>query len=368
MSATSTLETLFESKSRPQGARDCGAICLSAVYRSLGKEVSPAEIWPEVSKENHFGSLASTTHLMTQDALNRGFAAVAFQARHPLLMLQRCRDWGVRAILNHRLRQGVPTGHYTVLADIDSQNVVLYDPSYDSSVTLSHSELLELWQPHFPNSEIVGYMLIGVAPRPSEALTCHLCRTPLPSSIECPRCRKAVGLEPGAILGCVSNACIARTWKYICCPTCDYTWDLTAQPDLDGAAAAVPTPASPGPAEKASAAQSLDINKLFGELDKFSAFLLALPAAAGHSDIKKQLSFISSSKEKLKAALDEVLASREKRQAQMSALIEQVQAQSQAQPKPERTKRRAVQPNPSAPPLDGHALGRALMRNLGWDS
>jgi hypothetical protein len=55
---------------------DCGAASLSMVYRSFGKDVAQAQIWPAIGKQNRFGSFAATTHLMAQDALRRGFAAV----------------------------------------------------------------------------------------------------------------------------------------------------------------------------------------------------------------------------------------------------------------------------------------------------
>src|SRR5580704_4148951 len=92
----------YERQSDPQTSRRCGAACLSMVYRSFGKEIPQDEIWPAVAKQNRFGSLASTTHLMARDALSRGFSALAFQARHPLQALLLCRNAGIRAILNHR--------------------------------------------------------------------------------------------------------------------------------------------------------------------------------------------------------------------------------------------------------------------------
>src|ERR1700722_14733148 len=92
----------FEKQSDPETTRMCGAACLSMVYRSFGKEVPQAEIWPAISKPNRFGGVSSITHLMAQDAINRGFSAVAIQARHPLQVLRLCRETGTRAILNHR--------------------------------------------------------------------------------------------------------------------------------------------------------------------------------------------------------------------------------------------------------------------------
>ncbi|HEY3839596.1 MAG TPA: C39 family peptidase, partial [Bryobacteraceae bacterium] len=61
----------YEKQSDPQVNRGCGAACLSMVYRSFGKEVPQAEIWPAIAKKNRFGSIASTSHLMAQDANKR---------------------------------------------------------------------------------------------------------------------------------------------------------------------------------------------------------------------------------------------------------------------------------------------------------
>jgi len=150
------------------------------VYRSFGKDVAPAQIWPAIGKQNRFGSFASTTHLMTQDALRRGFAAVAIQTRHPLQALKLCRDSGIRVILNHRLKNDVPTGHYSVLVDIDDRSVVLHDPLFGPSRRLLHAELLALWQRLFSSSEILGNVMIGIAAPPPAEPACPLCHTPIP--------------------------------------------------------------------------------------------------------------------------------------------------------------------------------------------
>src|SRR6476646_9250891 len=106
----STPETViaYQAQSDKTARRSCGAACLSMAYHSFGKAVPQAEIWPLIAKPNRVGSIASTTHLMAQDALNRGFSAVAIQARHPLQALRLCRNLGIRAILNHRLRRDAP--------------------------------------------------------------------------------------------------------------------------------------------------------------------------------------------------------------------------------------------------------------------
>jgi len=125
MNAMQNVTIPYERQSEPETGRTCGSACLSMVYRSLGKEIPQMQIWPSIAKPNRAGNLASTTHLMAQDALTRGFSAIAVQVRYPLQALRICRNSGIRAILNHRLQQDAPTGHYTVMVDLDDKNVVL---------------------------------------------------------------------------------------------------------------------------------------------------------------------------------------------------------------------------------------------------
>jgi len=362
MSATET-SIPYEMQSDPQNNRTCGAACLSMVYRSLGQDVSQATIWPAIAKENHLGSVASTTYLMAKDALGRGFRALAVQTRHPLHALRLCHQSGIRAVLNHNLNRYSPAGHFTVLVDIDDENVFLHDPFVGPSRHLSHAELLELWQRRSANSEIVGNVLIGIALDPPALLLCQLCGTRIASEIECPRCKNPVGLQPAALLGCVSNACIARMWDNICCPSCDYLWDFTHQPQPAEASAKGPGVTSPQPSSPqvaSGAAPGLDINKLFGEVDKFCAHILGIPAAANHPEIKKQLDFITASKEKFKLVYAEELAKRAGTQAHLEALLKAAKERAEIHHK------KMEELSRPSPPLDGNALGHALLKNLGF--
>jgi hypothetical protein len=332
------------------------------VYRSFGKEVPQKEIWPAIGKPNQSGSLASTTHLMVRDALKRGFAAVAIQARHPLQALRLCRESGIRGILNHRLQRDVPIGHYSVLVDLDDKTVVLHDPFFGPSRRITHAELLELWQPHFPNSEILGNVLIGLIATPAPQAPCQFCHTPSLPSIECPRCKQPVGLEPTALLGCINNGCIARMWNYLGCPSCDYMWSFSLQPQ-DGAPVS-DARSSPSSAKPQAAAESpedpLNLSHVFSEVDKFCSALLSIPAAANHPDVKRQMDFITAAKEKLKLAQVEQATS-------INAAQEKVAAMGQlAQQRAEAHRKRMEELNTPAPPLDGDALGRALLKNLGF--
>src|SRR5262249_37307315 len=149
--------------------RACGAVCLSRAYRSFGKQIPSEQIWPQIAKQNRLGSMASTTHLMTLHAASQGLHALAIQARHPLRVLQICRDQNIRAILNHGPQPGINTGHFTMLVDVDDQNVVLFDPAYESPRRVPHSEFMQLWQPQSPQSEILGSVLIGIVAEEADA-------------------------------------------------------------------------------------------------------------------------------------------------------------------------------------------------------
>jgi hypothetical protein len=335
--------------------RTCGAACLSMVYRSFGDDVAQAQIAPAISKVNRFGSIASTTHLMAEDAVRRGFSAVAIQARHPLQALRLCRDAGIRAILNHRLTRDVATGHYTVLVDIDETNVIVHDPFFGPSRRVPHAELLELWQPRLPNSEIAGNVLIGIAAQPPAVYVCEVCRTAIPSGVECPKCHKAVGLDPAALLGCLTSACAARMWNYICCPSCDFTWTFSVQAPGVTSSGFSPDPQAAAPAEN----DPWNLNRVFGELDKFCSHVLSLPAAAAHPDIKKQIDFILASKEQLKLAQAEELVHRKTRDEQLARLQEETAQREAAH------RQKLEELETPAPPLDGNALSRALLKSLG---
>jgi hypothetical protein len=365
----------YEKQFDMQASRTCGAACLSMVYRSLGQEVSQRLIWPLIAKKNIYGSIASTTHLMAADAITRGFSAVAIQARHPLQALRVCRDSGIRAILNHRLQPDSPAGHYTVFVDIDGTNVKVHDPYFGPSRRVTHDVFLDLWQPRLANSEIVGNFLIGMAAaESSDVPPCETCHTPFVKVVQCPRCKNGVSLEPLALLGCMNNACAARLWNYVCCPTCDLTWNFTVEPPRRsaGAPSSVPAPAvpastpgesaAPAPAAAASAADPLNFGKLFEELDKFCNHILSIPAAANHPDIKKQFDFIKSSKEQLLLAHAESVINRKLHQDQLAAFTESAKQRKEAHQK------KLDELNKPLGPLDGDALARALLKNVGFIS
>jgi hypothetical protein len=346
----------FEKQSEKLTGRACGAACLSMVYRSFGKTVEQTAIWPAISKENRFGKISSTTYLMAQDAINRGFSAVAIQARNPIDALRLCSAKGIRAILNHRAQADSAAGHYTVLVDIDSKDVILHDPLFGAARRLPHAELLELWSPQIANSEIVGGVLIAVG-MPAEAATppCEFCHTPMLRSIDCPRCGKPTSLEPGAVLACMRDGCIARMWNWICCPACDCVFSLK-----DGQAAGASTAAAKSAGPKSPEIPSVDLAKLFSEVDKFTGHIRSMRGAEQNPDIKKRLDFIESTKGDIKVAHAADLARREAAMGQLAAFKEKSEKDEE-----EQLKKAEARKTPG-PPLDGDAIGNAMLKNLGF--
>jgi hypothetical protein len=346
----------YERQSDSQANRGCGAACLSMVYRSFGQEIPQAEIWPVIAKENRIGQISSTTYLMAQDALRRGFIAVAIQARHPLQALRLCRAGNICAILNHRVRRDSAAGHYSVLVDIDGKDVIVHDPLLGAARRLPHAELLELWLPHIPNSEIVGGVLIAVAaPGSSKLPACEFCHTSMPPRITCPRCSKPTGLEPGAVLGCIRDGCIARMWNWVCCPACVYVFTVK-----DGSAATPEAIAKPSAGASSSGGLVVDLDEVFAGLDKFTSHVLGIPGAADHPELKTQLQLLETTKAELKSAHSRGIARRGAIFEQLAALAEKHQQKKEAQLK------KIEERNAPAPPLEGNVLGNALLKNLGF--
>jgi len=342
----------YEKQIDPQLNRGCGAACLAMVYRSLGKEVPQGEIWPLIAKENRFGRVSSTTHLMALHALSQGFSAVAIQARYPLHVLRICRDAGIRVILNQRPRPEAANGHYTVLVDIDEKTVVVHDPSLGPLRRISHAEFVRLWQPSSADSEIAGNVLIGIGAGTAPIPACEFCGTAFPPATDCPRCGKPVGLRPARLLGCICESCIARMWNYVACPACDFLFNET------GRAAAQETHADASNEKPLTALSDLD--KAFAQLDIFCSHVLSITGLADHADLKAQLDFVQARKKSVRLAQAEEFAAIQARLDRFAAHGEEAKKKAE-----ERRKQQEELDAPLAP-LDANALGQALLKNLGF--
>ena len=104
----------------------------------------------------------------------------------------------------------------------------------------------------------------------------------------------------------------------------------------------------------------MDLAKLFGEMDKFTSQIRSMPGAANNPDIKKRLDFIEASKVDLKAAHAADFARREAALGQLAAFEENSKKQKEEQLK------KAEERKTPGPPLDGDAIGNAMLKNLGF--
>lgn len=335
------------------GERTCGAACLSMVYQSFGSSVHQDEIWKNIAKRNSRGSLASTSHLMAKDAIDRGFEAVVFQATRPLHTLRVCLDTGVTAILNHRLSATSADGHYSVLVGIEQSGVFLHDPSNGPDRRIEFEELLDLWRPSPSRSETIGNVLIAVRPK-SEARpeACAECRLEIPLTIACPKCAAEVALRPARALGCIAESCKGRLWRYLCCPQCDCTWNFHGLPSTDTT--------KPAGAAPERTFDPHDVDSIYKEFDKHLGKLKDIPETYDHVEVQKQLDYIYAQKEPLRVAIAEAAANRKLRQEQMDQLVESGKTNQEV------LKKRADEAARQSPPLDGDELGVALLRNLGF--
>jgi len=114
------------------------------------------------------------------------------------------------------------------------------------------------------------------------------------------------------------------------------------------------------PETSSSEEDAWNLDRLFGELDKFCAYILSLPGATNHPEIEQQLDFLAASKEKLKLAQTEELAHRAARQEQLANLVQRAKQRAEAHHK------KMEEFNTLSSPLDGNALGHALLKNLGF--
>jgi hypothetical protein len=144
------------------------------------------------------------------------------------------------------------------------------------------------------------------------------------------------------------------------------TWNFTVEAPRTSAAAGVSVPGAAAPAgpaaggaPPASSADPLNFSKLFEELDKFCNQILTIPGAVNHPEIKKQFDFIKASKEQMLLAHAESAVNRKIHQDQLAALEQGAKQRQEAHQK------KLDELNKPLASLDGDALARALLKNVG---
>lgn len=216
-----TVDIPYERQHDGSSDRMCGAASLCMIYRSFQLECGQDQVWQDIAKKDVRGAARARTYVLAQNALSRGVAALVLQAKIPWKALERCAAVGARVIVNHRLDKESTFGHYSVLLDIDEEQLFLHDPKEGPHRRLGREEFLELWRPNRPSSEITGGVLVALTDRPESFAGCSVCGLTLPESIICPNCDEPIVLQPAAVLGCRDNSCPERTWQCLFCPKCD---------------------------------------------------------------------------------------------------------------------------------------------------
>src|SRR5262249_43951847 len=150
---------------------------------------------------------------LAADALRRGLHALVLQVRDPWLVLERCVKQSVRVIINHVIEPISGSGHYSVLAGLGDDEVLLHDPSFGPNRAWSRSEFLQLWNPRARTPEILDQVLIAFTNSASKLGLCPLCDRRALDTCRCPSCQRSVSLQPLAILGCLSDYCPMRAWE-----------------------------------------------------------------------------------------------------------------------------------------------------------
>lgn len=217
----------FEAQLRSPGQRMCGAAALAMVYHSLGLRCAQADIWQHVAWPDRWGTRSARTFLLAKDAIARGLSATVLQAALPWELLTHGGGGERRIIVNHRLRHDSEAGHYSVVAAIGPDHVLLHDPLLGPRRELTRSQLLELWRPGSGTPEIAGHVLVAISRPTGQSLACAECGTGWPASIPCPACRRRVPVDHSAALGCADRHCGRRRWRRMFCPFCDESvWRL----------------------------------------------------------------------------------------------------------------------------------------------
>jgi hypothetical protein len=202
----------------------CGAAALCMVYRSFGVECVQSEVWREIAGKSALGWACSRAQALASDAIKRGFSALALQVRDPWLVLERCTEQSVAAIINHVPTPSAGSGHFSVLTALSANSVVMHDPSFGPSRSVSRSEFLQIWNPRARLTEILDQVMVAISDVPSRLDTCPLCRCDASDEATCKSCKRSVRIQPLAILGCLTDWCPMRAWEQIFCPWCNSYW------------------------------------------------------------------------------------------------------------------------------------------------
>lgn len=201
----------FEYQIEKTGQRCCGAAALCMVLRSFGLITDQKTVWNRLQKFSSGLNRARTFHL-ARFALEQDLSALPVRLKNPwqtLEFLDTLKDNEIQVVLNHRIRDDSPKGHYSVFVGMgqEDETILLHDPQFGPNRRLSKHELLRLWVPlenvSKTENEITGNVAVLFARSGKRKMICQKCET-------------AYFYEPFQFLNLKSSFSVAF------CPFCDH--------------------------------------------------------------------------------------------------------------------------------------------------
>ena len=157
---------------QPAHSRDrmCGAAALAMLYRLWNPASHLADatlcglIWDRISTADERGGRFARCHRLAADACHAGIPAAAFQASQPWPALTAAWEANFPTIVNFRVNDDSPLGHFAILAAIDHHGVALHDPQHGPHQWLERESFLRNWQAAPLDSEIAGQGFVVASP------------------------------------------------------------------------------------------------------------------------------------------------------------------------------------------------------------
>lgn len=189
--------------------RQCGAWALSWVYRMLGIHVDVQALWENLATLDRFGSEAIASHSIARDAIHRGLDSATLSAKNPWALLHRTSGICEGIIVCHRLREGSPLGHFSVVEEVSDRTTALRDQDHGLR-TFSKNQFLDSWMNARADDEFSrGVLIVFNRPDTSGRSTQSI------DTMYCKRCDAVIPLKPyDLFFG-------QRDWEAFFCPSCD---------------------------------------------------------------------------------------------------------------------------------------------------
>lgn len=138
--------------------RNCGAACLSMLFRYYRKTGTMTEITDHISRTLDNGNKSCRTSLMIKYAESKGFLCCSVSVRNVRETIARCFENNIDVIVSYHPSQDTPWGHFSVVTGYDEDAVYVNDPAKDASEganrKIAFAELEKLMAPGPDRREI----------------------------------------------------------------------------------------------------------------------------------------------------------------------------------------------------------------------